>query len=128
MNLKDMEESTLRAPQTTEELNIIHNQHIHRLIENQEFRHFVSLDSCLILHLERVCTHIKHTRIGITLHNGITDSISQVGFPYSATSVNKNGIKNGFPRLFRDCQSGGTRHTIALARDKTIKGARRIKL
>ena len=60
-----MEEGVLRTFETSEILNIIHNEYIYRLIEIQEIGYAISVARVLELQLKGIGRYIEYTRAGI---------------------------------------------------------------
>ena len=126
--VEDMEEGILGSFETREILNIIHNQHIYRLIEIEEIGDAVALRSVLILELEGVCAHVEHTRMRIEQLNLISDGVCQVGLSYSATAIDEERVESCVARLFGNRYAGCTCQFIRFSRYKRIKGIIGIEL
>ena len=61
--VENLEESILCTLQICKILDIIHNQDIYRLVEEQEVRHTIVIDSILELEFERVGRDRKQVSI-----------------------------------------------------------------
>ena len=78
--VEDVEEGLLSLGSSHPFLDIIHNQHIYRLIESDKVVLAVLQYSVSILHLEKTSTYIKHTLLGIELLGTHTNGINQMRF------------------------------------------------
>lgn len=63
--IEDVEEGVLRACGGHPFLNIIHDEHVYRLIEVDEVVHLVGLNGIRILHLKQSCTDIQHSLLWV---------------------------------------------------------------
>ena len=84
--VENLEECILCTLEVCKILDIIHNQHINRLIEHQEIWYAIVIYSILELQFERISSHIQHSRIRVERTYFITNSISQVRFTNSAAT------------------------------------------
>ena len=123
-----MEEGILRASQPCEILDIIHDQHVNRVVEIEEIRHFVVLRSVLVLQFECIRADIDDTRLWIERPNLISDRVCEVGLPHSASAIDEERVEGCISRLFSDSQSGSTRQLIRLSGHEGIEGIEVVQL
>ncbi len=99
-----MEEGIQRLRLTSPLLDIIHNQHIDRLIEVDEIIARIMEHGIGILGLEKTGTHIEHTLLEDTSASRFqTDGIHQMRLTASRRSVNEHWVKlGGIGMLGRD--------------------------
>ena len=116
-----MEEGILRAFKASKILDIIHNQHIYRLIEIEEIGDTVIQRSVLVLQFKRVRTHVQHACLRVHRAHLISDSVCQVGLSYSASTVDEKRIKGSIARLFGNCHACSTGQLIRLTGNERIK-------
>ena len=126
--VEDVEEGILRSLESRKILDIIYNQDIYRLIEIEEIRDFVILRGILILEFEGIGGNIEYTCFGVLHFNLITDSVCQMGFPYSASSIDEERVEGRVSGLARNRHSGSTRQFVRLSRNKRIKRIEGVEL
>ena len=126
--IENMEERVLCSFEARKILNIIHNQHIHGLIEIEEIGYAVVECCVLVLQFERVGTDVQHSCLRVIDPYLVAYGIRQMGLSYSATAVDKQRIEGRITGLFGDRHTRSTRQLIGLAAHKRIKGIERIEL
>ena len=109
-----MEEGIQCLRLTSPLLDIIHNQHINRLIEVDEIIARIMEHGISILGLEKTGTHIEHTLLRIHLLRFQTDGIHQMRLTATRRSVNEHWVKLGGIGMLGNRQSYGTRQLIAV--------------
>ena len=112
--VEDMEEGIQRLRLTSPLLDIIHNQHIDRLIEVDEIIARIMEHGIGILGLEKTGTHIEYTLLRIHLLRFQADGIHQMRLTATRRSVNEHWVKLGGVGMLGNRQSYGTRQLIAV--------------
>ena len=120
--VEDMEERILRTFQSCEILDIIDDEHIHRLIEIEEIRDPVLLTRVLELQLKSVRRYIQHACLRVERKRLMTDRASQVGLTYSAASVDKERVESRITGLLSNSQTCRTSQLVRLTGDERIEG------
>ena len=120
--VEDMEERVLRALEPRKILDVIHDKHIHRLIEIQEIRDAVCLGGILVLEFESVRADIEHAELRVDEPCLVSDSIGEVCLPHSASAIYKKRVESRRTGLLGDSDTRRTRQFVGFSGNERVKG------
>ncbi len=119
--IKDVKEHVLRLLLTTEELNIVHDEDVHQLIEVGEVVDAVvphRVDK-LVRELFRVDVEDRLLREAVLDFN--SDRVSQVSLAQSHRAVNEERIERGATRFLCHGKTSTARKAVALSFDEVLE-------
>lgn len=102
-------------------MDIVDNQDIDPHIIGHEIRQFVLMDGVHVLGLELVASHVKDNKIRVSVVDGDTDRLREVGFAQAGTSENEQRIERRLARLLGDVDSGVDAHLVTLPFHQVVK-------
>ncbi len=122
-----MKELLLRALFSCDELNIVHQQHIHGVEAIAEADHAVKPQRVDYLDGELLRAHVTQPHRRIAFLDGMTDGVHQMRLAHPHAAVEEQGVVR-FRRLFRDRPRRGVSKLVGLADHKRIEGIAQIQL
>src|SRR5690606_39814305 len=117
-----MKEDILCLFFTSEIMNIIHNDYIHRLIEVHEIVNIAVLQGVYKLLAKLLAGYIDNQFIREILFYLVTDGLHKVRLPQTHSSINHQGFKGSTYRFLSNCISRRTRQPIAINLNTVIEG------
>ena len=122
-----MEEFFLRAFFSRDELNVVHQQHVHGVKTFAEADHAVEPQRVDHFDGELLCAYVAQAHRRVALLDGVPDGVHQVGLAHAHAAVQEQRVVR-FGGLFRNGARRGVRKLIGLADHESVEGIAQIQL
>ena len=100
--VEDMEKDLLRTGFPAKELHVVHDEHIHTLVEIDEVVAFVLPERIDVLLDKLFGRNVKYLHRRVGLHHGVSDGLRQMGFPQAHPAIDQDGVERRFSRPCRN--------------------------
>ncbi len=125
--VEGVEELFLGAFLLGQELDVVHQQHVHVAELVAEADHLVVTQRVDHLVGELLAGDVADGRLGLAALDLVTDGLHQVGLAHADAAIQEERVV-GFRRTFGHRLAGGVRELVAAADDEGVKGVARIQL
>ena len=125
--VEGVEEFFLRAFFSRDELNVVHQQHVHGVKTFAEADHAVEPQRVDHFDGELLCAYVAQAHRRVALLDGVPDGVHQVGLAHAHAAVQEQRVVR-FGGLFRDGARRGVRKLIGLADHESVEGIAQIQL
>ena len=102
-------------------MDVVDHKDIYPHIIGHEVRQFILMDGVHVLGLELVASHVKDDKVRISVVDGDTDRLCEMGFAQAGSSEHEQRIERRLARLLGNIDSGIDAHLVALPLHQVVK-------